>query len=361
LAAGEHRGHGVTESLNGSGHVCDFPTNCDSRLPAAARSSDIDFINGVADDRFVLLEGPLGNGDPTAMPTLRCQRGRRGLPKGEHRLRDLVGRRLGKRGGGLLKDEQSGAVDLTCYCLAVADGEERVAASVDDEGGDVDLGQALAPSGFAVELGEHCAQLVGHVEGGRGAWRAVPDARRDRPCGDRVITADLRASSGEVGNRVAVGPVGHGDREQAAHRRLVMVWEVSVRLARRHWARAGQGERRERGRMVESGDLGDHPTDAGAGEVRWPAAERIDKGGGVGGEVPKCVRGFLRVCRCRLAAVAQVVANDPPPTGGESHAQRIRPRLHRRPAREQHEWSGFVAEGLNAERDTVGVDGRHST
>src|SRR5438093_3179207 len=99
----------------------------------------------------VRLGGPLGNGDPTATSTLRCQRGRRGLPKSEHRLRDLVGRRLGKRGGDLLKDEQSGAVDLARNCLGVADREERVAASVDDEGGDVDLGQALAPSGFAVE------------------------------------------------------------------------------------------------------------------------------------------------------------------------------------------------------------------
>jgi hypothetical protein len=44
--------------------------------------------------------------------------------------------------------------------------------------------------------------------------------------------------------------------------------------------------------MVEGGHLGDHPANADAGEVRRPAAERIDKGRGVGGEVPKCVRGL---------------------------------------------------------------------
>jgi hypothetical protein len=143
------------------------------------------------------------------------------------------------------------------------------------------------------------------------------------------------------------------------HRRLVMVWEVSVRLARGHRARAGQGERRERCRMVEGGNLSDHPTDADAGEVRRPAAERTKKGRGVGGEVPKWVGGPLRILCCRRAAVAQVVANDLPRTGGESLAQRIRPRVHGRSAGEQHEWSGFVAEGLDAERDTVGVDGRH--
>jgi hypothetical protein len=36
--------------------------------------------------------------------------------------------------------------------------------------------------------------------------------------------------------------------------------------------------------MVERCHLGDHPSDADPGEVRWSAAERFDKGRGVGGE-----------------------------------------------------------------------------
>src|SRR5262249_54144219 len=76
--------------------------------------------------------------------------------------------------------------------------------------------------------------------------------------GDGVVAADLGASGGERGNRLAVGPVGHRKREQALHRRLVVVGEVIVRLAGRHRAGADQGERRERARMVERGHLGDH-------------------------------------------------------------------------------------------------------
>jgi hypothetical protein len=111
--------------------------------------------------------------------------------------------------------------------------------------------------------------------------------------------------------------------------------------------------------MVEGGDLGDHPADADAGEVCRPTAERVDEGRGIGGEVAQRVRGFLRVRCCRLAAVTQVVANDPPPAGGESLAERVRPGVHRCPTREQYESSGFVTEGLDPERDSVGVDGGH--
>ena len=71
----------------------------------------------------------------------------RPLPEREHRLGDLVGRRIGDRSGGLLEDEQPRPRDLARDRLAVADGEEKVAAAVDDERGNLDLGQALASAG----------------------------------------------------------------------------------------------------------------------------------------------------------------------------------------------------------------------
>jgi hypothetical protein len=110
------------------------------------------------------------------------------------------------------------------------------------------------------------------------------NARRDRVRGDGVVAEDLDASSREVGNRLAVCPVGHGAREQAAHHRVVVVGEVSVRLAGRHRSGVRQGERGERRGMVEGGHLGDHPADADAGEVRRPAAQCVDKGRGISGE-----------------------------------------------------------------------------
>src|SRR6266568_9419651 len=79
---------------------------------------------------------------------------RRPLPEREHRLGDLADCRIGDRSGSFLEDEQPCPGDLARDRLAVADGEEPVAAAVDDERGDPDLGQALAPAGFAVELGE---------------------------------------------------------------------------------------------------------------------------------------------------------------------------------------------------------------
>jgi hypothetical protein len=86
--------------------------------------------------------------------------------------------------------------------------------------------------------------------------------------GDGVVAGDLRAGGGEVRNRLAVGPIGHRTCEQPAHRRLVMAGEVIVGRAGGNRAGAGQGERRERARMVERGHLGDHPADADPREVR---------------------------------------------------------------------------------------------
>ena len=81
------------------------------------------------------------------------------LPEREHRLGDLAGCRIGDRSGSFLEDEQPCPGDLARDSLAVTDGELYPAA-VDDERGELDLGQALAPAGFAVELGEDHAELV---------------------------------------------------------------------------------------------------------------------------------------------------------------------------------------------------------
>src|SRR5215218_10906197 len=91
-------------------------------------------------------------------------RTRRSLPEREHRLGDLAGRRSGHRSGGLLEDEHARLGDLTRDRLAVAEREEQVAAAMNDERGDPDLGQTLAPTGGAVELGERRAQLIGHLD-----------------------------------------------------------------------------------------------------------------------------------------------------------------------------------------------------
>src|SRR5262249_22986837 len=88
------------------------------------------------------------------------------LSEREHRLGDLAGRRIRDRRGGLLEDEQPCPGDLARDRLAVADGEEPVAAAVDDERGDLDLGQAVAPAGCAVEPGKHQAHLAGHLDRG---------------------------------------------------------------------------------------------------------------------------------------------------------------------------------------------------
>src|SRR5262245_59497641 len=83
---------------------------------------------------------------PTAarMPYRRGTR--RPLPEREHRLGDLAGRCIGDRRGGRLEDEQPRPGDRVRDRLAVADGEERIAAAVDDERRNPDGGQALAPA-----------------------------------------------------------------------------------------------------------------------------------------------------------------------------------------------------------------------
>src|ERR1700743_306089 len=119
------------------------------------------------------------------------------LPEREHRLGDLADRRVRDRSGALVEDEQPCPGDLARDRLAVADGEEAVAAAVDDERGGLDLRQELAPAGCAVEPGEHQANLVGQLDRWCRAWRAVPDARGGCARGDRVVAEDLRAAGRE--------------------------------------------------------------------------------------------------------------------------------------------------------------------
>jgi hypothetical protein len=58
--------------------------------------------------------------------------------------------------------------------------------------------------------------------------------------------------------------------------------------------------------MVERGDLGDHPADADARQVRRPVGESAGERGGVGGEVAQRIGRRLGVDGCRRAGVAQV-------------------------------------------------------
>jgi hypothetical protein len=93
--------------------------------------------------------------------------------------------------------------------------------------------------------------------------------------------------------------------------------------------------------------------------MRGTAAERVDEGGRVGGEVAQGVGRRLRVRRRRLAAVAQVVAHHPAAAGGQTLAERVRPGEHRGPAREQDERCVLGTEGLHAQGDLIGLDGGH--
>ena len=138
-----------------------------------------------------------------------------------------------------------------------------------------------------------------------------------------------------------------------------MVGEVIVGRARGNRAGAGQGERRERARMVEHGHLGDHPADADPREVRGPPAERVSEGRRVGGEVAQAVVGRLRIPRRRLPAIAQVVAHHTAPASGEALAKRVGPGEHRGPAREQDERRVVVTERLDAQGDLIDGDLSH--
>ena len=138
-----------------------------------------------------------------------------------------------------------------------------------------------------------------------------------------------------------------------------MVGQVAVDPPRSDGPRAGEGERREDLRVVERGDLGDHPAYADARQVRRPLVELAGKRRSVSREIAKRVRRSRGIDRGRLAGVAQVVAHDVAPAARERLAQLVGPGEHGRAAREQNEWRRRVAEVLDPERDAVRLDRRH--
>ena len=138
-----------------------------------------------------------------------------------------------------------------------------------------------------------------------------------------------------------------------------MVRKVVVEPAWSDGPRSGEGERRERVRVVERGDLGDHPSDADARQVRRPVVEFARERCGVGCEIAQLVRRSLGIDGGRRTAVAQVVPHDVAPAAGERHAERVGPGEHGRAAREQNKRRRRVAEVLDPERDAVRLNRRH--
>jgi hypothetical protein len=182
----------------------------------------------------------------------------------------------------------------------------------------------------------------------------VEDALGPRACRGGVVAEDLRARGGVLRHGGAVGPVGRREREPPAHRRRVVVGQVVVDRARCDGPGSGEGEGGERVRVVECGDLGDHPADADARQVRGPVVESAGERGGIGGEIPQRVPRRLGVDGRRRAGVAQVVAHDVTSAASERLAERVGPGEHGRAAREQHEGRCRIAEVLDPERDTAG-------
>jgi hypothetical protein len=138
-----------------------------------------------------------------------------------------------------------------------------------------------------------------------------------------------------------------------------VVGQVVVDPARCDRPRPGEGERRERVRVVERGDLGHHATDADARQVRRPVVEFVGQCCGVGGKITQRVRGCLGIDDGRCAAVAQVVPHDVTSAARERLAERVGPGEHGRAAREQDQRPPGLAEVLDAERNAVGLDRRH--
>jgi hypothetical protein len=138
-----------------------------------------------------------------------------------------------------------------------------------------------------------------------------------------------------------------------------MVRQVIVDRARSHRPRSDEGDRRERVRVVERGDLGDHPADADARQVRRPVVEVPGERRGVGCKIAQRVRRSLGIDGGRRAGIAQVVPHDVAPTARERLAERVGPREHGRAAREQNERRRRVAEVLDPEHDAVRLDRRH--
>ena len=129
---------------------------------------------------------------------------------------------------GILEHEQSCARDLARKGFAVAEGEELVAATVDDERREGELREPLPPARPAVEPAERRTQVVGHLQGGLCARRTVPPALGGLTRNRGVVTEDLRSRGDEIRNRGAVGPVGSSPREQPVHHLRVVIGQVVV-------------------------------------------------------------------------------------------------------------------------------------
>ena len=71
-----------------------------------------------------------------------------------------------------------------------------------------------------------------------------------------------------------------------------MVRQVVVDRAWSDRPRSGEGERRERVRVVERGDLSDHPADADPRQVRRPVVELTGECRGIGCASGSCWRSF---------------------------------------------------------------------
>jgi hypothetical protein len=138
-----------------------------------------------------------------------------------------------------------------------------------------------------------------------------------------------------------------------------MVGQVVVDSAWSDGPRSGEGERRERVRVVEGGDLGDQPADADAREVRRPVVEFAGQGRSVGGKIAQLVRGGLGIDGGRRSGIAQVVPHDVAPAVRERLAERVGPGEHGGGAREQNERRRRVAEVLDREGDSVRLDRGH--
>jgi hypothetical protein len=138
-----------------------------------------------------------------------------------------------------------------------------------------------------------------------------------------------------------------------------MVRQVVVDRAWSHGPRPSEGERRERVRVVERGDLGDHPADADACQVRRSVVELAGQRRSVGCKIAQRVRRSLWIDGGRRAGIAQVVPHDVSPGTGECRAERVGPREHGRTTRKEDERSRRVAEVLDPEHDAVHLDRRH--
>ena len=252
----------------------------------------------------------------------------------------------------MFKHQEPSARDLSRKRLAIADREERVAATVHHECRCRELGQALAPARRAVELGEDRAHLVGHLDRGQCPRRAVEDALGGRTCRGGFVAPEQCAGGGELRHGSTIGPIGHREGEHPLHRRPS--WSgrssstrpcatgrvpASVSPQTRPADRARRPGRPSRRRRCPPGVPADR-------RVRGRGRRRRRRGRAACTPAP-------RVDGRRRAGVAQVVAHDVASAAGKGSAERVGPGEHGWAAREHHEGRCRIAEVLDAEPDAV--------